>query len=35
MAKDNVIQFPTMFKEDIISFTPDPEIESRMNQEEE
>ena len=32
---DNVIQFPTMFNEDIISFTPDPEFESRMNPEEE
>ena len=32
---DNVIQFPNMFNEDIISFTPDPEFESRMNPEEE
>ena len=32
---DNVIQFPTMFNEDIISFTPDPDFESRMNPEEE
>ena len=30
---DNVIQFPTMFNEDIISFSPDPEFESRMNPE--
>ena len=34
-ALDNVIQFPNMFNEDIISFTPDPEFESRMNPEEE
>ena len=32
---DNVIQFPNIFSEDIISFTPDPEFESRMNPEEE
>ena len=32
---DNVIQFTTMFNEDIISFTHDPEFESRMNPEEE
>ena len=32
---DNVIQFPDMFSDDIISFTPDPEFESRMNPEEE
>ena len=31
----NVIQLHTMFNEDIISFTPDPEFESRMNPEEE
>ena len=34
-ALDNVIQFPDMFSDDIISFTPDPEFESRMNPEEE
>jgi len=34
-ALDNVIQFPNMFSDDIISFTPDPEFESRMNPEEE
>ena len=34
-ALDNVIQFPNIFSEDIISFTPDPEFESRMNPEEE
>tara|TARA_B100001248_G_scaffold53082_1_gene34713 strand:+ start:268 stop:654 length:387 start_codon:yes stop_codon:yes gene_type:complete len=35
-ALDNVIQFPTLtFNDDIISFTPDPEFESRMNPEEE
>ena len=34
-AVDNVIQFPDMFSDDIISFTPDPEFESRMNPEEE
>ena len=36
---DNILQFPnisvTDFNEDIISFTPDPEFESRMNPEEE
>ena len=34
---DNILQFPnisvTDFNEDIISFTPDPEFESRCNQE--
>ena len=34
-ALDNVIQFPNMFSDDIISFTPDPDFESRMNPEEE
>ena len=34
-ALDNVIQFPDMFSDDIISFTPDPEFESRLNPEEE
>ena len=34
-ALDNVIQFPNMFSDDIRSFTPDPEFESRMNPEEE
>ena len=34
-ALDNVIQFPNMLSDDIISFTPDPEFESRMNPEEE
>ena len=35
-ALDNVIQFPNLtFNDDIISFTPDPEFESRMNPEEE
>ena len=34
-ALDNVIQFPNMFSDDFISFTPDPEFESRMNPEEE
>ena len=34
-ALDNVIQFPNTFSDDIISFTPDPEFESRMNPEEE
>ena len=35
-ALDNVIQFPSLtFNDDIISFTPDPEFESRMNPEEE
>ena len=34
-ALDNVIQFPDMFSDDIISLTPDPEFESRMNPEEE
>ena len=34
-ALDNVIQFPNMFSDDIISFTPDPEFGSRMNPEEE
>tara|TARA_B100000886_G_scaffold323358_1_gene267100 strand:+ start:94 stop:486 length:393 start_codon:yes stop_codon:yes gene_type:complete len=33
---DSVIQFPNFtFNDDIISFTPDPEFESRMNPEEE